>query len=581
MRADRDPPVAEGRVRRVTRADLALFAVALIVSGVFADRLGQDLNFDLLSYHFYNGYALIHGRLDRDIAPVGWHTYINPVMDAFFYLGMVWLPPRVFGFALGMLQGLNFPLLYMIARSVLADIDQRRARLIGFFVAVVGSLGPNATSLLGTTMGNNIVSIPELAAILVVLAPAGDGRFALGDPVHRGVRLFWAGLLAGVATGLRLTALGDHVSLFLVLLVFSATRGLSGRSILRFLASFGGGSLLGFLVVSGYWSWELLEHFGNPVFPFANQIFRSPFFQTTFYRDDRWRAVTALDFLRPPFDIALGHTHRLQEIAARDGRFLLLFLALALSVFVALVRRLQFGKGASMTIAEHFVVSYWMLCYVVWEVAFYYYRYLTPLEMLAPLVLFILVRSVVPSRALVSVVVALSIALAVYTRTESWGRGDWRDNWFGLDLPPLAAQRHAMVLLLGGPVGFAIPYFAADAKFIHLTAIRDKGGTALFDEAIVQALEAHHGPLFILSSFRVDASGQDPRRRRPRWVYDPDEDARPLVEPFGLVLTDRCEDMRTRRLRLYLCELGRDPARSDQDVQPPQATRISRDLSTQ
>ena len=62
---------------------------------------------------------------------------------------------------------------------------------------------------------------------------------------------------------------------------------------------------------------------------------------------------------------------------------------------------------------------------------------------------------------------------------------------------------------------------------------------------------------FVLSSFRVDKYAQDPSRRRPRWVYNPEEDAGPTAERFGLVLTDRCEDMRTRRGRLYLCEVER------------------------
>ena len=115
-------------------------------------------------------------------------------------------------------------------------------------------------------------------------------------------------------------------------------------------------------------------------------------------------------------------------------------------------------------------------------------------------------------------------------------------------------------LMTGGPISFALPYFPADARFAHLTAIRDKGGTELFDRAMAEAIASHQGPLLLLSSFRVDSHAQDPATRRPRWVYNAEEDAGPVARRFGLRLTDRCEDMRTRRGPLYLCEVEKADA---------------------
>jgi hypothetical protein len=59
----------------------------------------------------------------------------------------------------------------------------------------------------------------------------------------------------------------------------------------------------------------------------------------------------------------------------------------------------------------------------------------------------------------------------------------------------------------------------------------------------------------LLSTCRVDERAQDPATRRPRWVYDPEQDVGPAAARFGLRLTNRCEDMRTRRGPLYLCEV--------------------------
>jgi hypothetical protein len=539
---------------RLTRVDATLIALVLILSGAGSVWLGQDLNFDLLSYHYYNGYAFVEGRLDRDIAPTGWHTYISPAMDALSYVGMVALPPRVFGFLFGALHGLNVALVYLLALALLSPGKPRQLRFLAGLAALVSAVGPNAASELGTTMGNNLVSIPVLGALLALLWPQRDGRSPLAAGSWTHARLFAAATLCGVASGLRLTAAVDHLALCLVALLFTA-RERSIRTFITAASVLGVGSLLGFLAVNGLWSARLFERFGNPLFPFANQVFRSGYFEPEFLRDTRWVAREAWDYLRPPLDIALGRMERLQEIGARDARYLLLVVVAIAVVVLALTRR---PRGSAIMRAgspESFVLAYFSFGYVLWAAVFYYYRYMTTLEFVAPLALLVLLRALVPVKALVPVVLTASLAIAAWSRTDSWGRGEWQANWFGLTLPALASQPGAFVLLTGAPISFALPDFPRDARFAHLTAIREKGGTELFDQAIAEALRQHRGPLLLLSSFRVDRDAQDPAKRRPRWVYNPEEDAGPVAERFGLALTDRCEDMRTRRGPLYLCEV--------------------------
>jgi hypothetical protein len=182
---------------------------------------------------------------------------------------------------------------------------------------------------------------------------------------------------------------------------------------------------------------------------------------------------------------------------------------------------------------------------------------MTTLEFVAPLILVGLLRSLAPAKALMTAVLGVSVVILAGSRTDSWGRGDWQDNWFGLELPALARKSDAMVLLAGAPVTFALPAFPGGARFVHLDAIRAHGGTELFDQRIVASLREHHGPLLLLANFRVDKDAQNPAKRRPRWRYNPEEDAGPVAARFGLRLTDRCEDMRTRRGPLYLCEVER------------------------
>ena len=89
------------------------------------------------------------------------------------------------------------------------------------------------------------------------------------------------------------------------------------RGQLRALATLFVGGLLGFMAANGAWALRLWERFGNPIFPLANQLFRSPYFEPVFSRDYRFVARDPWDYLRPPLDIALGRMDRFQEIGAR------------------------------------------------------------------------------------------------------------------------------------------------------------------------------------------------------------------------------------------------------------------------
>ena len=98
--------------------------------------------------------------------------------------------------------------------------------------------------------------------------------------------------------------------------------GAAGRSAKR-LGLLSLGSLLGYLPTGGFWAIELQRRFGNPVFPFANNFFRSEYqsLQTGFAERLSYGLV------RPVVDMALGRPGRLAEIAMRDVRFLLLLAA--------------------------------------------------------------------------------------------------------------------------------------------------------------------------------------------------------------------------------------------------------------
>jgi hypothetical protein len=104
------------------RHERAPFFVAVLVPilfGLLSIALGQDDNWDLRNYHWYNPYALLNGRLPVDMAPGNWQSYFNPLIDVPYYVLNQWLPGPAVGFVMGFVHGLNFILLLALVRLVL------------------------------------------------------------------------------------------------------------------------------------------------------------------------------------------------------------------------------------------------------------------------------------------------------------------------------------------------------------------------------------------------------------------------------------------------------------------------------
>jgi hypothetical protein len=497
--------------------DWAFAVLLMLASGTGALLLGQDANIDLYRYRLYIGYAFLHGRLDQDLAPAALGTYLAPVLDAFHYLGITHLGPRVFSFLLGSLQGLNAVLVLRLARLVLPADEERRP--LAMLAALLAATGPTARSLLGTTLGDTTVSLPALFALLV-------GMRGLDSPhgAKSVTKLAWAGLFAGAAVGLKLTMASALIALgALVAWGLASRRTSTGAA----LASFAG-VVIGYLAVAGYWCHELWHRFGNPLFPFLNQVFRSPYFRPSAIRDHRWAAHGLLDYVSPPFDMACGLFERLQEIPFRDVRFLLVVLA----ALAWLALRATGRRPALPPLARGLLV-YFFSGYAAWALAFYYYRYASLLEFVAPVVLLVLVKALFPARARPALVAATVLVLLT-TSVGSWGRLAFGDQWFNVRLPPQAYEPDSLVLLDAPLSSFLIPYFPSTTSFAGIEGT----GSPRIDELVAARIASHRGRLFWLVS-----------RGRPM------ESTRP--EPFGVTVLDDCGTIRTGEGRWALCRLAR------------------------
>ncbi len=508
-------------MRRPSRLSPEAVVIALLIlgSGVGSLLMRQDANTDLHRYRFYIGYAFVHGRLDYDLVPAALGTFLNPILDSIHYLGIRHLPPRLFGFSIGALQGLNPALVFLITRRLIGRGSG--SLTFALLVGVLAAAGPTARSLLGTTMGDTTASIPLLLSVLLVV---GDDERPWRRPGS--VPGLGAGLLAGASVGLKLTMAPFVLALAALIGLMVARRRLHVGGALAFFL----GVVLGYAALAGYWCWLLWERFGNPLFPFANQIFRSPFLPPEAIRDTRWAAQGPLDIVATPLAMALGETSRLQEIPFRDARFLLVLIA----GLVWLSMR-WLGRRASLSVGQGNLLAYIALAYLAWLVAFYYYRYASVLEYLAPLALVILVRSLLPHAAR-TVLLPVGLFLLLSTSVGQWQRHAWGDRWWNITLPTQAVEPDTMVLLRSPLNSFLAPFFPERTRFVGLEWV----GSSRFDDLVTAAIGSHPGSLMLLTSLGDPAGAVSLRR-------------------YGLAATEDCGIIRTGVGKKLLCRVVRLP----------------------
>lgn len=527
---------------------LTLLLIMPIVFGVIAVALGQDANWDLRNYHWYNAYALLNGRFGADWLPSQTPWFYNPALDVPYYILATHVPARVAAFALGIVQGLNFIPLFMLAHASLRVPNPRHKIWICAALAMLGMLGGGGIALLGTTFYDNVTSLGIFASALLVLryAPEFLGQTAF-QSIERhandsskqtkkttqfivtlralGLALL-CGIPAGIMMGLKLPSVVFCVGLCGA--IFLAGGPFAKRVTAS--AAFGLGVLIGVAISLGPWALHLQKEFGSPLFPYFNEIFRSPLAPLTSARDTQFVPNKIYDYLAFPF-ILIDHPRRAGEIDWRDLRLPVLYILLP----VAVCARLAFGRSKAKpdNMAEPYAMRFllWLavLSYAVWLVMFSIYRYAVPLEMLAPL-LIALTTSMLPVKTGTRSQIALFllVVIAATIQPGDWRhRKEWLDRVVEADIPPIENSGKAMILMAGfEPYSHLVTQFPQDAKFVRIQSNfaspdQDKG----INKILHKAVESHKGDYLILippyqhglaqealSYYKLSASWKDCRK---------------------------------------------------------------------
>ena len=466
---------------------LAMLVVPILL-GLASIVLRQDDNWDLRNYHLYNPFALLNGKLGLDLAPGQWQSYFNPTIDLPYYGMIRTLPGRLVGFLMVLMHGLNFILLVQIIRHMLVQ-DSRIGYRLPILLGVAGIFGSGFISELGNTMGDNLTALFVLGSLLIIVR--GLRQAAVSSKT-----LLWAGLVMGLGTGLKLTNATFALGLCLALMLIPGSIGAR----LKRAFTFGPAVLAGIAITSGWWFWQMWTLFGNPLFPQFNNIFHGPLAAPLGIGDTHWLPQGWMEYLLWPFKFA-ANTKRVTEIGLTLVIWPILYIGFLLQAFnMAEARRDEPLTVTSLAQRQRLLLTFFALSYLLWMCLFSIYRYLIPLELMAPVVLLLLARRLMPAPLATKVVGALvAVAMVMTIPAASWGRAPFSAGAnYSMVGPVIANPEQSMVFTVHGdpPMGWLVTLFPVRLAFVALGSGFPESDA--FKARVNDMIKARSGPLYVM-----------------------------------------------------------------------------------
>jgi hypothetical protein len=514
---------------------LYVYLACSLLSVLTSYHLGKEMLWDTMDYHVYAGFSALHDRFAQDYFAAGPQGYFNPYAYVPFYLLLrSTLTPLQDASILAVLQSAILWLTYEAA-LVIAPRDAPGMRLAAAVAAVaLAFANPVLINELGSSYADVTTAEIALAGWLVLLG-------AVRAP--GATRVVCAALLLGIASALKLTNAVHAISAAVLLLFIPE----GWRRKCRHAALFASAGAVAFLTVSAPWALRLERHFGNPLFPLMNGVFRSPEFTTAPLLDYRFIPVSLGAALLRPFAMLSSAPMVHFELPAPDLRYALLLL-LAVLLFARqawrrLRRRELAGESPAQAVATRALLALgcgFLLDWTLWLTASGNSRYFIPMACIAAvlgvaLVFRLFSGSPKGRNYLIGAILGVQ-CLALYMGTDYRARLPWTDGpWFSVSVPARLASQPSLYFLVGiQSNSFIIPELPAASGFINLDGdyvLGPDGASGKRTDDLIARYAPHLQVLVRASETNVDLEARSPALERA-------DDA---LEPFGLeAIAGRC-----------------------------------------
>jgi hypothetical protein len=221
----------------------------------------------------------------------------------------------------------------------------------------------------------------------------------------------------------------------------------------------------------------LWQKFKNPLFPFYNNIFLSPYYKPEAFLDQRFLPKHLYDYFIWPILMNLNSL-RVSEIKFLDLRFAILYLGFIVWAVLFIINKLTRNKPGFLHTSNdilfdyrsrNYILSFFILSYILWMVQFSIYRYIIVLELLVPVCFLLVLDRIFISKKVIPIAFSTTIVVgAVFFTPYNWIRIPWAHTYIEVDSTPMHTVHNADIVMLGeSPTSYVIPFFPKDNRFLR------------------------------------------------------------------------------------------------------------------
>lgn len=399
--------------------------ILLIILQCTLRAVMPDTSYDTLNYHLYYQKFFDRDFIHYDFFPMrsfNAQTF-GAISDRLFYGFRYFLGYRMGTllntFVVILIYFQTKQLFIMIWREFGHDCKSRWSKILGSAGAFICLMTENTYTLQSTYMVDYL-AVPFLLEIIrLVINMEGRGKEET-DTVHTAGYLC---LMSGFAIGIKITNILVIVPLAIYFLI-------KQRKNINIKCFFWSALMLAYpLALYLFISYRIT---GNPMFPYFNGFFKSPYFSTTRSPNDfsafnnRFDPVKVIEFILWPLYM-LKFPERTADYQMCSGRVLVIVFVLIIAIFCEFKRYTHIVK---------INILYCIYCYVLFLTILHgYMRYVPVLEILGSAIAIIVLVEWLCNRGnimkLVGVIGAHFLITQIYTATSSYIMGNcewaWRD----------------------------------------------------------------------------------------------------------------------------------------------------------
>lgn len=495
-------------MNKVPRSTILVFLVSSLICIIWALYAGKDLNSDFLHYHLYAGLNAWHPRIGQDFMAAGSQGYFNPYAFALPYaLIKANLPAWVIGSLLALIQSINLWICYLLAHRLTPEINTKYHIYVGVAACGLAALNPLMLSQLGTTYIDITTCIPVLAGLLLSLESS--------NKQHNNVRLFFAGLLMGVATGLKLSNAIFGVGLFLSLPILL---GQNAKSVLSAASSYVIGGALGFILVDGYWAYLLAVNLQNPIFPFFNGVFGSDALPTIAARHGRFPIHSIWDALLMPLAMTSPAKGVYTELPLPDWRYAVLFVSIFASFSIVVWKKNTNSSSQEVPHPPRKLIGttvFFLVSWTLWLITSANGRYMMPLSYLAGILIVSHLTCCLGNYlrfAGYAVGILMLVQLTTFNSSASFrfASGPWGNRWMDVWAPKSMMDSPHLFIetdLVSG--AWIAPYIHPESALVQVVGQQALGLSGPGSRQLKDLLSKYTGRTYVTAQIPEDLASRD------------------------------------------------------------------------